>query len=208
MFEDEELDYSGNSQDATPNQHQDSYQEPYQGQNQENYRNATNNINQSTYDRQYSGAYAQSRLRKESQGLAIASLILGILSLMFFLTGVNILTSILALVFGIIYLSTVKQKKGKGMAVAGIITAALAIVLCIGAWVFIIGNAANLASLAEDEEGMERWYEYYGLDEDDFYNDFYNDYWDENQDNYRMFENPNHDKSPFDNYDFDINDSL
>ena len=152
--------------------------------------------------------YYQSRPRKESQGLAIASLILGILSLMFFLTGVNILTSILALVFGIIYLSTVKQKKGKGMAVAGIITAALAIVLCIGAWVFIIGNAANLASLAEDEEGMERWYEYYGLDEDDFYNDFYNDYWDENQDNYRMFENPNHDKSPFDNYDFDINDSL
>ncbi|MBR1623904.1 MAG: DUF4190 domain-containing protein [Pseudobutyrivibrio sp.] len=154
---------------------------------------------------QYSRTKEEYRAKNDSMGLAIASMVLGILSLIFFLVGINIVASVIAIILGIIYLATSRIKKGKGMAVAGITTAALGIVCCIGAWAFIISNADHIAVLRNDVEGMQEWYEFYGLDDDYFYDyDYYDDYYD----NYPGFGNPRDDESPFDNYDFDINDSL
>ena len=152
----------------------------------------------------YSRTEEEYRAKKESMGPAIASLILGILSLIFFLIGINIVAAIIAIVLGIVYLATSRTKKGKGMAIAGITTAALGIVCCIGAWAFIISNADHIAVLGNDVEGMQEWYDFYGLDDNYFNDDNYEDYFN----NYPGFVNPRDDESPFDNYDFDINDSL
>lgn len=64
-----------------------------------------------------------------SQGFGIASMILGIISLALFCSCVNILLAIAAIIFGIIQLATPGSKKG--MAVAGLITSGLSILLFI-----------------------------------------------------------------------------
>ncbi|MCR4830274.1 MAG: DUF4190 domain-containing protein [Pseudobutyrivibrio sp.] len=122
---------------------------------------------------------------RETIGIAIGSFVLGVLSLVFFLIGINFISAIISIVLGIIYLVSSKEKRGKGLAITGIVTSILGMVLCIAAWAFIFSNAANIRVLTNDVEGMEKWYEYYGIEGDDYY-----------------------EESPFDQDEFDINDSL
>ena len=79
----------------------------------------------------------------EKKGLAIASLVLGIVGLFFF----GLILGPLAIVFGIISLNKVKKQPkvyaGKGMAIAGIVIGAIALVWSI-VWLGVI-SASILA---------------------------------------------------------------
>lgn len=64
-------------------------------------------------------------------GLAVASLILGLLSLFgLCCCGINIVTAPLAIIFGIVSLA--KKRDGTGLAITGIVTAVLSIVMILG----------------------------------------------------------------------------
>ncbi|MDE6970494.1 MAG: DUF4190 domain-containing protein, partial [Eubacterium sp.] len=67
--------------------------------------------------------------RNQGTGFGIASMILGILSLMLFCTCMNIPLAVAAVIFGI--LQYTKGTQGRGMALAGMITAALSVVALI-----------------------------------------------------------------------------
>lgn len=125
---------------------------------------------------------------RETIGIAIGSFVLGVLSFIFFLAGINFLSAIASIVMAIIYLISSKDKRGKGFAITGIVTSILGMILCVAAWSFIFSNASNISALINDEEGMEKWFEYYEIQGDDFNND--------------------NEESPFDMDEFDINDSL
>ena len=71
------------------------------------------------YPPNYNQRPADNRKEEPGKGFAVASMVLGLISLVLFCTGINIITAILAIVFGIIHL--VKQKQNPGMAVAGIV---------------------------------------------------------------------------------------
>ncbi|ATY98477.1 hypothetical protein CVT27_25630 [Streptomyces cavourensis] len=90
-----------------------------------------------------------------SNGLGTAALVLGIISVVgFCMYGVNIVLGILALIFGIIGLGRAKRGEAtnRGMAIAGIITGSVGIVLGSVLLGFIIWAVAN----GEDfEDGYE-----------------------------------------------------
>lgn len=86
---------------------------------------------------------------KPKTGLAIASLVLGIVSIVGFgCCFINILTAPLAIIFGII--SLVTHRASTGMSIAGIITAALSLVITIAIiasnWILF----ANITQISED----------------------------------------------------------
>ena len=76
------------------------------------------------YQDPYQNAPAQ-----EPGGMAIASLVLGIISIVLSCTYINIVTGILAIIFGAIHLA--KCHTRRGMAIAGIVLGIVSIVLLI-----------------------------------------------------------------------------
>lgn len=76
-------------------------------------------------------AYPQNNMPQESKGVSIASMVLGIFSLTFgcCITYVGIATAIAGLITGIISLKD--KKPGRGMAIAGIIMSAIALVFLV-----------------------------------------------------------------------------
>ena len=85
--------------------------------------------------------------------------------------------------------SSAKGERGRGFATAGIITAVLSIVFCIGSYVIIFSNADNISRMMQNEIDNNSQYHLYedngnGVDPfstdpfedfDDFY-EFYNNY--------------------------------
>ena len=67
-------------------------------------------------------------------GFAIASLVLGIVSIVISCLGYNIITAVLAIVFGALYLSK-KQPQRRGMAIAGLVLGIISIAIFV---IFII----------------------------------------------------------------------
>ena len=123
-------------------------------------------------------------------GLAVASMVVGIVSLVFFLFFINIILAIAAIIMAIVFLSSsAKGARGRGFATAGIITAILSIVFCIGSYVIIFSNADNISRMMQNEIDNNPQYHLYedngnGVDPfsadpfedfDDFY-EFYNNY--------------------------------
>lgn len=104
----------------------------------------------------------------DSIAFGIASMILGIIALLFFCTGCNILLAILAIVFGIIQLVKNKQK---GMAITGIITGTLGILASVFFWIIM------LFSIGTSYDDYDDFYDYYYDDYNDYYDDYYDD-WD------------------------------
>ena len=102
-----------------------------------------------------------------SQGFGVASLVLGIVSLVLFCTCVNVLLAVIAIIFGIVQLA--KPQAKKGMAIAGIITSAVSLVL------FVVFMISFLLS-ADFKEGFRRGIQN-GLGEEFYYDySFPNDY--------------------------------
>ena len=106
------------------------------------------------YPPNYNQRPADNRKEEPGKGFAVASMVLGLISLVLFCTGINIITAILAIVFGIIHL--VKQKQNHGMAVAGIVTAVVGILAFVTYWLLIIHAAGRTSG---PDEFLRR-YEY------------------------------------------------
>ena len=93
-----------------------------------------NNFNQ--------GGYVQA----QSNGLAVASLVLGILSILFvWIPFVGLVSWILAPIGLVLGLVALNKPFGRGMAIAGSICSAIGLLGCIG-WVVLIGAAAAAGS--------------------------------------------------------------
>ena len=147
----------------SPNQNQNpQYGNPYppnQNQNPQYGNPYPPNQNQNPqygnpYPPNYNQRPADNRKEEPGKGFAVASMVLGLISLVLFCTGINIITAILAIVFGIIHL--VKQKQNPGMAVAGIVTAVVGILAFVTYWLLIIHAAGRTSG---PDEFLRR-YEY------------------------------------------------
>lgn len=120
----------------------------------------------------YQGTYYQNYEEpvQESMGFGIASMVLGIVSLVLFCTCCNLLLAVLAIIFGIIHL--VRCKSGKGFGIAGIITAGLSIVA------FFVYAFAFLGSEAFQEGFQEEFQRQFKSQMEQNFGDDYEDYYD------------------------------
>lgn len=118
----------------------------------------------------YGNGYGQEPEKKESMGFGIASLVLGIVSLLLFCTCINWITGILAIIFGILQIVKTKQK---GFAIAGIITAGISMLFTIVLYISIFVGAAAYDINYNDY--YDYYYDYNGFDS------YYDDYEEPNQ---------------------------
>lgn len=101
-----------------------------------------------------SGSYVQPPQNQENQGFAIASMVLGIISLVCCCLGnISLIMAIVSIVFGVITL--VKKKPGRGMAIAGIICSSISVVIYIA--LLIIGLAVGASLSPSDIEELEQY---------------------------------------------------
>lgn len=85
-------------------------------------------------------------LQTQSNGLAVASLVLGILSILFvWIPLIGLVSWVLAPVGLVLGLVALKQPFGRGMAIAGSICSGIGLLGCIG-WVVLIGMAASVSA--------------------------------------------------------------
>lgn len=105
--------------------------------------------------------------KKMNVGLGIASLVIGIISLMCFCTGLNVILAILAIVFGIVQLATCESK---GLAIGGIVMAAISIVLTAITYGLLFSNVTFTDMMKEevqqnfqDDEDVQQFLEEYGV---------------------------------------------
>ncbi|MCR5053391.1 MAG: hypothetical protein K6A69_00935 [Lachnospiraceae bacterium] len=73
--------------------------------------------------------------KSDSTGFGIASLVLGLISLLFFISILNIFPAILGIIFGIIQVAGYRKK---GLGIAGITTSVLSIVCTVVMWIILI----------------------------------------------------------------------
>lgn len=119
------------------------YSNPYQGQTYSNpYQGSSYGSPQGNNYQQYGNHpyYGQASQKKDGAGFGIASLVLGVLSIFLFACCVNYITAILAIVFGILQLV---KSDSKGMAIAGIITASLSILIATLLWIGLANSEEN-----------------------------------------------------------------
>lgn len=140
----------GQSDTQTGAYQQNSYQNPYSSSGTNSYTSANTYSNGNAYSSPYQQNstnqsqnlyYGQAMQGKgDSIGFGVASMVLGILSIFTFFCCVNYIFAILAIIFGIVQL--VKSTK-KGMAITGIITAAISIIISIVFWVAAASESTN-----------------------------------------------------------------
>lgn len=82
-------------------------------------------------------------------GFAIASLVLGIISLCLFCSCFNFITAILSIIFGCVYLTSYVLEH-KNMAIAGIATSVISIILFFVAWGLII-TSDSMQTIMEEQ---------------------------------------------------------
>ncbi len=124
--------------------------------------NTSGTGNQGGYNSDYTytqGQQPQQKAKKSGNGYAVASMILGIVTLVFFCSCINIVTGILALIFGIIHLTSY-GKDGKGMAIAGLITSALGLIALVVCYVLIFSNSVNLSNMSDFPYELYEEYQY------------------------------------------------
>ena len=97
-------------------------------------------LNQSYQENPYQQPYQMKN--QGSSGLSIASMVLGILALIFTCMGVGWILGIIGLVLGIV--AIFNKSQGRGMAIAGIATSALSILFSV--LLLIIGIIASYYS--------------------------------------------------------------
>ena len=108
---------------------------------------------------------ATQKQKGDSIGFGIASLILGIASIFLFVCCVNYILAILAIIFGIVQIVTNKKK---GLAIGGIVTAGISIVIATLMWIFGFSLAGQL------DDPSSPLYKYYEEYMDEYTSD--NDY--------------------------------
>lgn len=158
----EDTSYGEKQQDSTENPYGNPYGNPYENP----YGN-----NQGYQYNPYGGAPREPQRgphgKKMNVGLGIASLVIGIISLMCFCTGLNVILAILAIVFGIVQLATCESK---GLAIGGIVMAAISIVLTAITYGLLFSNVTFTDMMKEevqqnfqDDEDMQQFLEDYGI---------------------------------------------
>ena len=108
----DERNYETQNSEFEDNTQQTNYGEPVQYNNTQHY------------DDPYQNAPAE-----EPGGFAIASLVLGILSLVLSCFYINVVTGIISIILGAVHLA--KRRTRRGMAIAGIICSIISIVLLV-----------------------------------------------------------------------------
>ena len=90
------------------------------------------------------------------KGFAKASLVLGILAFITTLFFINYIFGILALIFGIIYLTKKADVKPKGKAIAGVVLASLSLIISTTIWVsaYVYVTKTELTDIIEDVAGL------------------------------------------------------
>ena len=138
----------------------------YSGQNGYNNTNGYNQQynNGNAYQQPVYGQATQKQ-KGDSIGFGIASLILGIASIFLFACCVNYILAILAIIFGIVQIVTNKRK---GLAIGGIVTAAISIIIATVMWAFGFSVAGEL------DDPSSPLYKYYEEYMDEYTSD--NDY--------------------------------
>lgn len=158
----EDTSYGETQQDSTENPYGNPYGNPYENP----YGN-----NQGYQYNPYGGAPREPQRgphgKKMNVGLGIASLVIGIISLMCFCTGLNVILAILAIVFGIVQLATCESK---GLAIGGIVMAAISIVLTAITYGLLFSNVTFTDMMKEevqqnfqDDEDIQQFLEDYGV---------------------------------------------
>lgn len=158
----EDTSYGEKQQDSTENPYGNPYGNPYENP----YGN-----NQGYQYNPYGGAPREPQRgphgKKMNVGLGIASLVIGIISLMCFCTGLNVILAILAIVFGIVQLATCESK---GLAIGGIVMAAISIVLTAITYGLLFSNVTFTDMMKEevqqnfqDDEDIQQFLEDYGI---------------------------------------------
>ena len=107
---------------------------------------------------------------KNSNGFGIASLVLGIASIVLFCTCINYVTALLAIIFGIIHII---KGNNKVFGIVGIATAVISVIVSIIFWV-VAGSNVSTDLEKEFMRGFDNGYEYYN--DDDSYEDYDYDY--------------------------------
>ncbi|MGN0484727.1 MAG: hypothetical protein ACI4HI_14355 [Lachnospiraceae bacterium] len=132
--------------------------EQFYGQN-ETYGGGQNYGANQPYGNQFYGTNGSGDQNQQGSGLAVASLILGIISIPLFCCCINVITAVISIVLGIVHLST--RKQDKGVAIAGIACSAVSILLTIVYVVLVLRSPAATAdpslipgfSLESQEQG-------------------------------------------------------
>lgn len=120
---------------------------------------------------------AKEETKKDRKGLAIAAMVLGIVSLVLFcIWYISLPCAILAIIFGIIAIKSSKR----GMAIAGISTGAVGAILMILLYVIVfvligVGTSAGVKEIIENFEDYQDDYDYHYNSFDDLYENRYDD---------------------------------
>lgn len=140
----ENLNHGGDAENRNP------YSEPEQNiNNTQGQDNPYENPQQSNpYAGPETPKYGASG-KKLGLGFGIASMVLGIISLLCFCSCINIILAILAIIFGIIQIVSYETK---GMAVAGIVTATISVILFVTCYALLLSNATFM-NMMEEEMG-------------------------------------------------------
>ena len=116
---------------------QQDYAQQYNNQTyQPNYGQPSDQLFDQVYQSpQYNAPYVQSEAK--GNGMGIASLVLGIVSMVTFcLCSISLPLSVTGLILGIV--SKVRKSENNGIAIAGIIVCAIALVGVLGFWIFAL----------------------------------------------------------------------
>lgn len=140
--ENENVEYSANNN--TDDGRANPYGEPEQNQNPYGEPNQQSN----PYAGPETPKYGASG-KKLGLGFGIASMVLGIISLLCFCSCINIILAILAIIFGIIQIVSYETK---GMAIAGIVTATISVILFVTCYALLLSNATFM-NMMEEEMG-------------------------------------------------------
>lgn len=100
--------------------------------------------------------------KKDRKGFCIASMVLGIIALVLFCVFyISIPCAILAIIFGILGI----KSTGKGMAVAGLVTGSIGLIVSVAiiVFAFIFGVAAGISDTLNDNNNYTRNYHNYEL---------------------------------------------
>ena len=143
------------------------------------------NIYGNTYDGGYQGQTQHDVQKEGSSAFGITSFVLGVVSLLLFCIGINWITGILAIIFGIVQLT---KKQDKWFAVTCIVTAVESMLLAVLLYICLFAGWS--ASGMDYEDFYDSYYggdynggssgggDYNGGSDDYNYYDYYNDYYD------------------------------
>jgi len=187
MFEDDEFD-EGVTPSSNENMSNDNKEDSFEDfkkrynaayntsdksvDNQAGYSYTSYDSNESSYNNSYAyySQQAQYTQPEAGKGMAVTSFVLGLLSLVFFLSGLNVIAGIVSIILGAIFVASKRNKKANGYAIVGIIASVISICLFIASWTYVFSNMDNIAEVSKEllntiENENQTMYFEYNLDD-------------------------------------------